>query len=146
MPESSSSSSSSPSKGAASVIDHGKWESVVKEEEVIQGAAMTLDEIPTCMSLFDTWASCFALGPQFKHVYRYGHPNNCKPKLEDFKYCLTLKGLSPEERRNTWIQRRAEAAATKRLSQSSEDVWTLRRTPLVDPDYLESIKESSTKD
>lgn len=97
---------------------------------------MGTEEVPTCMTLFDTWAACFALGPQLKHVYRYGGANNCKPKLEDFKYCLTLKGLSAEERRETWIQRRAEAAASKRLTRSSEDVWTLRREPLVDPACL----------
>jgi hypothetical protein len=127
---------SSQGAAAGSSGDHEKWESVVKQEEVIQGAAMTMDEVPTCMTLFDNWAKCFALGPQIKHIYRYGGANDCKPKLEDFKYCLTLKGLSPEERRATWIRKRAEAMATKRLSLSSEDVWTLRSTPVVDPAYL----------
>jgi hypothetical protein len=116
------------SKGATA-NDQGKWEAVVKQEETIQGAAMSVDEVPTCMTLFDTWAKCFALGPQIKHVYRYGLPNDCKPKLEDFKYCLTLKGLSPEERREIWIRKRAEAMATKRLTISSEDVWTMRSVP-----------------
>jgi hypothetical protein len=126
---------------AAASSQHEKWEVTVRDEVIIQGAAMTLDEVPTCMSLFDTWASCFALGPQFKHIYRYGYPNNCKAKKEDFKYCLTLKSLSNEERRDTWIQRRAEAAASKRLSQSSEDVWTLRRDPLIDAAYLQETKD-----
>jgi hypothetical protein len=128
---------------ASSSTKYDKWESTVKEEEVIQGAAMTQEEVPSCMTLFDTWASCFALGPQLKHVYRYGYPNDCKPKIEDFKYCLTLKGVTAEERRDIWIRRRAEASATKRLSQSSEDVWSMRTSPLVDPDYLEETKQGS---
>ncbi|UZJ51123.1 hypothetical protein CBS101457_000443 [Exobasidium rhododendri] len=134
--------SSIAEEAAAFSSHHEKWEAVVKDEVVIQGAAMTQEDVPTCMSLFDTWASCFALGPQFKHIYRYGYPNDCKPKLEDFKYCLTLKSLSNEERRDTWIQRRAEAAASKRLSQSSEDVWTMRRSPLIDPACLPQMEDN----
>lgn len=130
------------STASADVSD--KWENTVKEELILQAAAMPAKEVPSCMTLFDTWASCFALGPQFKHIYRYGYPNDCKPKLEDFKYCLTLKGKSEEERRAIWIRRRAEAAATKRLSQSSEDVWSMRRTPLLDPSYaLDEVSSPS---
>lgn len=94
---------------------------------VIQAASMPASAVPSCSSLFDAWASCTALGPQFKAVYRYGAAQLCTDKLEDFKYCLTLKGMDAEQRRATWIRHRAEKAATQRLTQSSEDVWDLKR-------------------
>jgi hypothetical protein len=46
--------------------------------------------------------------------------------MDDFKFCLTLKALHPEEQREAWIRRRAEWWANRRLSKSSEDVWDIR--------------------
>ncbi|PWN93967.1 hypothetical protein FA10DRAFT_215992, partial [Acaromyces ingoldii] len=106
-----------------------KWEATLREEETIQAAAMPLKDVPSCMTLFDNWASCFALGPQIKAVYRYGSLQDCKDKLDDFKFCLTMKGQNPEERRATWIRRRAEKSAGIRLTDSSENVWRLRKDP-----------------
>ena len=55
--------------------------------------------------------------------------------MEDFKYCLTLKGLTQEEFRAKWVRRRAEDSASKRLEKSSEDVWELRKDPIIDAEY-----------
>ena len=63
---------------------------------------------------------------QVKSLYRYGERSDCAQKIEDFKFCLTLKSLHPEERRDAWIQRRAEWWAKRRLDRSSEDVWDIR--------------------
>ncbi|PWN37498.1 uncharacterized protein FA14DRAFT_130164, partial [Meira miltonrushii] len=113
----------------SSVKKLNRWEATIQEEELIQAAAMPLDEVPSCMNCFDKWAACFALGPQIRHVYRYGSINKCQGKMEDFKYCLTLKGLTQEEFRAKWIRKRAEDSASKRLEKSSEDVWELRKDP-----------------
>ncbi len=80
--------------------------------------------------MFDKWAQCFALGPQLRAIYRYGGLQDCKSKLDDFKYCLTMKGMTQEERYEAWIRRKAETTAEKRLGKgSSENVWELRRDP-----------------
>lgn len=80
--------------------------------------------------MFDKWAQCFALGPQLKAVYRYGGVQDCKAKLDDFKYCLTMKGMTQEEKYESWLRRKSEKLAEKRLGrESSEMVWELRRDP-----------------
>jgi hypothetical protein len=46
--------------------------------------------------------------------------------MEDFKFCMSLKGESEEEKRNLWVRRRAEWWAGRRVGCSSEDVWRVR--------------------
>jgi hypothetical protein len=100
------------------------------------------EDIPSCSSLFDTFLTCngerdlfcqYSLNPsssvvasQIKSYYRYGHMSSCSSKLEDFKFCLSLKALHPEEKREAWIRRRAEWWARRRTEKSSEDVWNIR--------------------
>jgi len=52
----------------------------------------------------------------------------CTPAWSDFKFCLSLRALSAEERRVAWIRYRAEWWATRRtMMGSSEDVWEVRK-------------------
>ncbi|EPQ26872.1 uncharacterized protein PFL1_05507 [Pseudozyma flocculosa PF-1] len=109
------------------------FDQVVEEEKAFHRASVALDEMPSCTNCFDRWASCFALGPQIKSVYRFGTGQDCKDKLDDFKFCLTLKGMSQEEKYEAWIHRKAQKSATKRLGpESSENVWEIRRDTSVD--------------
>jgi len=39
---------------------------------------------------------------------------------------MTLKSMHPEERREAWINRRAEWWTHRRRNKSSEDVWDIR--------------------
>ncbi|SNX85083.1 uncharacterized protein MEPE_03792 [Melanopsichium pennsylvanicum] len=108
-----------------------EFEKLVEEEMTYAKASTPISEMPSCTNMFDKWAQCFALGPQLKAVYRYGGLQDCKGKLDDFKFCLTLKGMSQEERYDNWIRRKAEKTAEKRLGrESSETVWELRRDPI----------------
>jgi len=103
------------------------------EEEVrrLQVIHPTPDDIPGCMRLLDDFLSCHALGSQLKSLYRFGGQSVCGGKMEDFKFCMSLKAMDPEDKRQTWIRRRAEWWAGRRLGKTSEDVWDVRRTPLV---------------
>ncbi|PWN42948.1 hypothetical protein IE81DRAFT_277618, partial [Ceraceosorus guamensis] len=112
-----------------------KWEATVKEEQIIQAAYTPLDEMKKCYNVFDEWAACYALFPQLNSVYRYGGPKDCSTKFNDWKFCLTLKDLSAEQRRERWLRHRAEQVAKMRLEGSSEDFWEMRRDPLVDPKF-----------
>ncbi len=87
--------------------------------------------LPSCTNMFDKWAQCFALGPQLRAIYRYGGLQDCKSKLDDFKYCLTMKGMTQEERYEAWIRRRKRRRRRRRGwgKGSSENVWELRRDP-----------------
>lgn len=67
------------------------------------------------------------MGPQIKSLYRYGQTSACGSKLDEFKFCMSIKSLHPEEKRDVWIRRRAEWWARRRLGKSSEDVWEMRR-------------------
>lgn len=68
-----------------------------------------------------------ALASQIKSVYRHGTPRDCMPKFEDFKFCMSVKGLSEERKEEVWVRRRAEWWARRRLGKSSEDVWDARQ-------------------
>ncbi|KAN0065242.1 hypothetical protein ACQY0O_001739 [Thecaphora frezii] len=101
---------------------------ILEEEKAFHRASLDPKDMPSCTDFFDRWASCFALGPQLKSVYRFGTGQDCKDKLDDFKYCLTLKGKSQQERYDAWIQRKAHKTALKRMGpESSENVWEFRR-------------------
>lgn len=63
---------------------------------------------------------------QMKSLYRYGQMAECGQKLEDFKFCMSSKGLHPQEKHDAWIRRRAEWWARRRMTNSSEDVWEVR--------------------
>jgi hypothetical protein len=121
-----------------------------QEEARLQKLHPTPEDISGCMTMFDTFLSCngeFAptklishlscrddltsihlpvLGVQLKSLYRFGHMSNCSEKLEDFKFCMSLKSMHPDEKRDVWIKRRAEWWATRRLDKSSENVWDMR--------------------
>lgn len=71
--------------------------------------------------------SCPVVGSQVKSLYRHGHMSECRDKMEDFKFCMSLKSMEPDSRRDAWIRRRAEWWASRRLGKSSENVWDMRR-------------------
>lgn len=81
------------------------------------------------------------LHAQVKSLYRHGHMSECSDKLEDFKFCMSLKSLHPEQKKDAWIQRQAERQAARRLDKSSENVWEIRKSVLRSPElhipYLE---------
>ncbi|TNY22571.1 hypothetical protein DMC30DRAFT_348813 [Rhodotorula diobovata] len=83
--------------------------------------------MPSCLTLFDNFLLCYSLASQIKSVYRHGAPRECTPKFEDFKFCMSIKNLSDEQRDEVWVRRRAEWWARRRLGKSSEDVWEARR-------------------
>ncbi|KAG6832614.1 hypothetical protein H0H92_014450 [Tricholoma furcatifolium] len=117
------------------------FQTLVRQEEAyLRRLYPTPDDIPGCISLFDTYLACSAIRNQVKSLYRYGGRPTCDSKLEDFKFCLSLKSLHPEERRDMWISRRAEWWAHRRLTQSSEDVWDIREEPL--KNYPQPLSEA----
>lgn len=113
------------------------YDTLVREERAIHAAALAPEDVCACSTLFDRWASCYALGRQLRHVYRYGLVDDCVRYREDFKFCLTLRTLDDDARRRAWIERRAEASAHERLGpRSSECVWTMRE-PAVPAEYVD---------
>ncbi|KAI0724259.1 hypothetical protein C8T65DRAFT_704158 [Cerioporus squamosus] len=105
-------------------------ELIKQEEDYLRKVHPTPEEIPGCMKLFDDFLLCNVIGSQLKSLYRYGEMATCSPKLEEFKFCMSLKGMHPEEKRDVWIRRRAEWWARRRTHKSSEDVWDIRTEPL----------------
>ncbi|OSD05926.1 hypothetical protein PYCCODRAFT_1464625 [Trametes coccinea BRFM310] len=100
-------------------------ELVRQEEEYLRKVHPTPEDIPGCMKLFDDFLLCNG-NSQARSLYRYGEMATCQPKLEDFKFCMSVKGMHPEEKRDVWIRRRAEWWARRRMQKSSEDVWDVR--------------------
>ncbi|KAF8967839.1 hypothetical protein BDZ97DRAFT_1801494 [Flammula alnicola] len=107
------------------------FKKAVEEEEArLRLLHPTPGDIPGCISVFDDYISCSVIRNQLKSLYRYGQRTNCDRKFEEFKFCLTLKVMHPEEQREAWIRRRAEWWANRRLGKSSEDVWDVRDEPI----------------
>ena len=122
------------------------FETAVSQEEArLRQLHPTTEDIPSCMTVFDDFLSCnsmlhysfhlsraysYGLGPvlgtQLKSIYRFGEMAHCSPKWNEFKFCLSIKGLHPEQRRDAWIRHRAEWWARRRLGTSSENVWERR--------------------
>ncbi|KAI6110610.1 hypothetical protein EDD16DRAFT_1486261 [Pisolithus croceorrhizus] len=118
---------------------------VSQEEEYLRKLHPTVDDIPGCLSLLDGFLMCHVLNAQFKSLYRYGRMSECGDKLEAFKFCLSLKSMHPEQKRDAWIRRRAEELAAKRLGKSSENVWEVRAGPLQNwpPTLLNDVAHSA---
>ncbi|WFD25348.1 hypothetical protein MNAN1_000316 [Malassezia nana] len=105
-----------------------------REELALEAAAIPPGDVPSCLQLFDKWLSCYALGSQFRHAYRYGTVADCHRYSDDLKFCMTMRKLDPEARRDAYLYRRAdERAHARRGLRSSEAVWEMRRDPLLDP-------------
>jgi hypothetical protein len=51
-------------------------------------------------------------------VYRHGTPRDCMPKFEDFKFCMSIKGLS-EERRDEPSSQRASRQVERQMGTDS---------------------------
>jgi hypothetical protein len=122
-----------------------KAEAVVAQEEArLHQLHPTPEDIPSCMTVFDAFLSCNStsvllqgprslltskkkvLGTQLKSIYRFGEMAHCSAKWNEFKFCMSIKGLHPEQRRDAWIRHRAEWWARRRLGSSSENVWQKR--------------------
>ncbi|BGP34118.1 hypothetical protein JCM10296v2_005933 [Rhodotorula toruloides] len=118
------------------------FESLVEEELPIQRHSVAMQGgMPSCMTIFDDFVSCYSLGSQFKSIYRHGSTRDCTPKFEDFKFCMSMRKLSDEKREDLWVKRRAEWWARRRLGRSSEDVWDARKNLYTDP--LEENRQAS---
>lgn len=134
--------------GNPQVEDSDKFNAVVSHEEARLGSLHpTPEEIPSCLSAFDDFLSCnskpyessllrpfpefdaveiLVLGTQLKSIYRFGEMARCSAKWNEFKFCMSIKNLHPEQRRDAWIRHRAEWWARQRLGLSSENVWEMR--------------------
>ncbi|MBW0472783.1 hypothetical protein O181_012498 [Austropuccinia psidii MF-1] len=82
------------------------------------------NEPVSCLKAFDNLLSCYSISSQLKSIYRFGELNHgCPEKLNDFKFCLSLKTLDKDERGTHWNRRKAEKVLGR---PNSEDVWEAR--------------------
>jgi hypothetical protein len=132
--------------GASFSMSNLDWKTAVEQEEAyLRLVHPTPDDVPGCMKLFDDFLSCnganksshswqrahppldTVIRAQVISLYRYGERSSCRTKMDEFKFCMSLKSMHPEDRREAWIRRRAEWWASRRLTKSSESVWDMRR-------------------
>ncbi|KAH7107326.1 hypothetical protein BKA62DRAFT_764739 [Auriculariales sp. MPI-PUGE-AT-0066] len=119
-----------------------KFEATVQQEIAhLQKVHPKPEDIPSCYDAFTMYTSCNLLRSQCRSLYRYGERAECSRWLEDWKWCLSqARSLSPDQKRDAWIRRRAEWWARTRLGRNSEDVWDYRTQPLVD--YPKDINQA----
>jgi hypothetical protein len=136
--------------GDSEIENSDKFKAAFSQEETrLRNLHPTPEDIPSCMTVFDDFLACnstpdasphlcqlpgaltqlwesLVLGTQLKSIYRFGEMARCSAKWNEFKFCMSVKGLHPEQRRDVWIRRRAEWWARRRVGLSSENVWEMR--------------------
>ncbi|KAJ7346718.1 hypothetical protein DFH08DRAFT_869106 [Mycena albidolilacea] len=106
------------------------FKTAVKQEEAYLRRVYPTD-IPSCTNHLDTYFACNAIRNLVKSMYRYGYlREDCSEKWAEYKFCMSLKWMGMDERRDAWIRRKAIWWAKRRLGKSSEDVWQIRDEPL----------------
>ncbi|SCV71618.1 BQ2448_3206 [Microbotryum intermedium] len=115
--------------------------SLVEEERPLQAASVAMEGgMPSCIKLFDQYLSCYSLNSQIRSLYRHGTVKDCSPQFQEFKFCLSLKAQTNEERDAIWVQRRSEMWARRRMERNSEDVWEVRKNAY-DNTSVDKVKE-----
>lgn len=155
-----------PEEPKADAVQEAHFQKLLQQERIIQSAQITEEEMPSCMTLFDrmmnchgecsvdftaasnnvhsltpSWRfSCAGITPQLRHVYRYGHFNECTERKDNWKHCISLKGRSKEEKRQLWIERRARIMAERRMpgGDTSEEIWSIREQPIIEPEFVDA--------
>ncbi|KIM20349.1 hypothetical protein M408DRAFT_82144 [Serendipita vermifera MAFF 305830] len=125
------------------------FETAVKQEfDHLSRVHPTPKDIPSCWSLFTLHMECYVVRNQVKSLYRYGHMAECAQKGKDWRFCLTLKSLEPEEKRKAWLMHRANWWAERRTSGSSEDVWDIRSELIKDypPPPIDFVLDEKTRE
>lgn len=97
----------------------------------------------SCRQAFDQAFYCQSLGGKFNDLYRYGGVRSCSEQWDQFWFCMRIKGLGDKEKEHAvaeWYGEREERVKRDRGG-SSEDVWSLRETPVLkafwkDPDEI----------
>ncbi|SCZ89063.1 BZ3500_MvSof-1268-A1-R1_Chr1-1g00927 [Microbotryum saponariae] len=165
MPSPSSSVSSPTSPTASSSSASRTFASLVEEERPLQAASVAMEGgMPSCIKLFDHYLSCYcelrnvnhtlvivrvltpssfgraAINSQTRSLYRHGTVKDCSPQFKEFKFCLSLKAQTTEERDAIWVQRRSEMWARRRMEKNSEDVWEARKN-VYDDSSVDKVKE-----
>lgn len=114
--------SSQPTLPSPTASYEDKLSAELKYQQV--SSVISGNESISCLTAFDNLLLCYSLANQLKSVYRYGELNHtCPAKLDDFKFCLSLKALDKDKRAALWHQRKAETILNK---PNSEDVWDKR--------------------
>lgn len=98
---------------------------------------VSLSAFPTelsCTQCFNDLIHCYSIGGQARNIYRHGELNNCMDQRQKFKFCMSSKAF-PEDQRKVRIARfYMERLARQKIERgSSEDVWTSRTKPLLNP-------------
>ena len=58
-----------PRESSPAPLANRDFETLRREELVLEAAANPPEDIPSCLTLFDKWLTCYALGEQFRSVY-----------------------------------------------------------------------------
>ncbi|EFR03383.1 hypothetical protein MGYG_06382 [Nannizzia gypsea CBS 118893] len=98
----------------------------------------------SCRTAFDYAYFCQSFGGQWVNVYRYGELRSCSEHWSDFWFCMRSKSLSDEEREKAISDRYRRKAIKYKTGPSSEDIWDLRKEPVVGAfqgDYLAFERE-----
>lgn len=97
------------------------------------------------LTAFDELLSCFSVGGQVKHYYRYGSYTACEREREKFWFAMRNGSFSEKENAASIVtdkdlekRRKIQDFFKKRLLEdkangSSEDIWNIRKVPLARP-------------
>lgn len=87
----------------------------------------------SCSQCFDMAYYCSSIGGQLNNVYRYGALRSCSDLWAQWRFCMRSKAWGEETRRMKIRDFNREKAAKYKIGKSSEDVWEVRREPVLSP-------------
>ncbi|KAF2754048.1 hypothetical protein EJ05DRAFT_163319 [Pseudovirgaria hyperparasitica] len=99
----------------------------------------------SCRDAFDAAYYCASFGGKFNDIYRYGELRSCSEHWGQWRFCMRLKVLQPQEREQRVREFYREKEAHTRVGRNSEEVWK-RRTDIPErymwknPDTMEPIE------
>lgn len=128
-----------PEVPLTNAIEGGKG---VAEERGDTEAAGEYFGIPTelsCRSAFDELFRCYSLPSQAFQFYRYGERKQCADRLNEFRFCLSARGMESDARRKA-IQE--ELKSREQANNGSERIWKRRTHPLHHPFAARGTEDS----
>lgn len=82
---------------------------------------------------FDEFFMCYTPKSQLRNWYRYGEKKDCAERWRDFKWCVTTRMVDEETSQSMLAQRKLDLNDKVHSGPNSEDIWTVRASPLDNP-------------
>jgi hypothetical protein len=94
--------------------------------KTLEKSIATMPETMSCSQAFDLAMGCGGLGGSFNGVYRYGHWRDCSQQWADWRFCMSTRVHSEENKKQLIREHYWGKEEQLRTVPNSENVWEER--------------------